>query len=118
MYCVVSLGMDTDMKHRLALTGDADETAAGIRLKAARKCAGLSQEKLGELNSTGKAAVANAEKGRSFPSRPLMKYFFREHRIDFNFFVDGQFAQLPGDVQDQLFEKLKAIHNELDQEAS
>jgi hypothetical protein len=38
-----------------------------------------------------------------------MRYFFRSHRIDFNFLIHGEFAQLPADVQDRLFSALEAL---------
>lgn len=110
--------MNTQEKERLALTGDASEMASGVRMKAARLTTGLGQEAFGQHGGIGKQAVNNVEKGRSFPSRPIMVYLFREHRIDFNFLILGQFSQLPGDVQDVLFEKLSDVHGERDLEPS
>ena len=44
-----------------------------------------------------------------------MLYFKRNHRIDFNFFMDGDWVQLPGDVQSKLFPILQELHAETDQ---
>ncbi|MGB0901173.1 helix-turn-helix domain-containing protein [Halocynthiibacter sp.] len=107
--------MDYAEKERLALTGNGDAKASSIRAKAARLYTGNSQEDVGANAGVKKAAINNVEKARSLPSRSLMMYFFREHRIDFNFLIYGQFSQLPSDVQDRLFEKLQDVHNELDQ---
>ncbi|WP_420013313.1 helix-turn-helix transcriptional regulator [Tateyamaria sp.] len=110
--------MDFLTKERLAMTRDSESKAAAIRLKASRLYTGLSQDELGAMGGVKKAAINNIEKGRSFPARPLMTYLFREHRIDFNFLIYGEFAQLPSDVQERLFPLLQAVHNEWDQAAS
>lgn len=110
--------MTHEEKERLAGYRDGSLIASGIRVKAARLMAGLSQEQLGEAGGIKKAAVNNIEKGRSYPARPLMTYLFRAHRIDFNFLIHGDFAQLPQDVQDRLFPELEAVHNEPDRQAS
>jgi len=44
-----------------------------------------------------------------------MRYFYRAHRIDFNFLLHGDFAQLPADVQARLFAALEALSNAPDQ---
>lgn len=106
--------MEYEEKRRLARTGDADKPAAAARLRAARAVTGLSQEGLGRAGGVKKAAVSNAEKGLAFPNRDILVYLFREHRIDFNFMIHGDFAQLPGDVQDQLFAALEAAEHESD----
>lgn len=110
--------MDYREKERLALFADISERASAIRTKAARNYAGLSQADFGEKGGVKKAAITNIEKGRSFPSRQLMTYLHREHRIDYNFIIHGGFSQLPSDVQDRLFPLLEAVHSEWDQEAS
>ena len=106
--------MDFLTKERLAMTRDSESKAAAIRLKAARLYTGLSQDDLGAMGGVKNAAISNIEKGRSFPGRPLMTYLFREHRIDFNFLIYGEFAQLPSDVQERLFPFLQSAHNEWD----
>jgi transcriptional regulator with XRE-family HTH domain len=110
--------MDFETKEALAMTRDGEAKAAAIRLKAARLYTGLSQEEFGSKGGVKKAAIGNIEKGRSFPARPLMTFLFREHRIDFNFLIYGEFAQLPADVQDRLFPLLQDVHSEWDQATS
>lgn len=104
--------MTSGEKERLALTGDSSHAASAIRVKASRLLTGLGQEEFGSRGGVKKSAINNIEKGRSYPARPLMLYLFREHRIDFNFLILGHYAQLPGDVQDRLFECLEAVHSE------
>lgn len=110
--------MDTKQREALALTRDDGLKAAAIRLRAARKLAGLGQAELGAKVGKGKASISNCEHGLSFPSRAVMVYLFREHRVDFNFLIHGEFAQLPADVRDGLFETLVDAHNEWDQLSS
>jgi transcriptional regulator with XRE-family HTH domain len=107
--------MDHKEKRRLARTGDADKDAAAFRFRAARRVSGLSQEGLGKAGGVKKAAVSNAEKGMAFPNRSVLLYLHREFRIDLNFMIHGDFAQLPGDVQDLLFDALAALESEPDQ---
>lgn len=110
--------MDFETKERLAMTRDAGSKASAIRIKASRLYTGLSQADFGAKGKIRTAAVSNIEKGRSFPARPLMTYLFREHRIDFNFLIYGEFAQLPQDVQERLFPLLQSVHSEWDQVSS
>jgi len=98
--------MTFEEKEQLARTRNSSKEAAGLRLKAARLLTGLSQEQFGLKAGVGKAAINNAEKARAFPGRDAMIYLHREHRVDFNFLIVGEFVQLPQDVQDRLFEKL------------
>jgi transcriptional regulator with XRE-family HTH domain len=107
--------MNHDEKRRLARSGDAGKAAAAIRLRAARIAAELSQEALGKAGGVKKAAVSNAENGTAFPGRSILIFLHREHRIDLNFMINGDFAQLPGDVQDRLFQALLTLESEKDQ---
>ncbi|MEC8039818.1 MAG: helix-turn-helix transcriptional regulator, partial [Pseudomonadota bacterium] len=106
--------MDYDYKCSLAKTGDADHEASSIRLRAARSAIGFSQEQLGVAGGVKKTAIANAEQGRAFPGRDVLIYLYREHRIDLNFMINGDFVQLPGDVQDRLFAALEVLSNGAD----
>jgi len=99
--------MDINEKKRLALTGQMSQEACAVRLNAAFMIYGKKQIDLAEQVKQGKTSINNQLKGRQFPSREVLAYFFEEYRIDFNFFYAGLFAQLPGDVQDQLFAALK-----------
>jgi len=88
--------------------------ALAIRLRAARKYTGLNQKQFAEAAGTSNTVVNNAEAGITAPSREVMRYLYRAHRIDFNFQMNGDFAQLPGDVQEQLFAHLEDATNEWD----
>ena len=107
--------MDFSAKEQLARTRDTSKEAAAIRLKAARLVTKLGQQAFGEACGVSKAAISNAEKARSYPGREAMIFLHREHRIDFNFMIAGEFVQLPTDVQEQLFRALSAADNGLDQ---
>lgn len=104
--------MDYEEKKALARTDDLSKEAAAVRLAAARRAAGLSQDQLGKAVGIKKAAISNAENAQSYPGRSVMIHLYREHRIDLNFLVTGDFAQLPGDVQDRLFAELAATAGE------
>ena len=98
--------MDSSEKRALAMTGRSDSEAAGLRVCAARLFAGLSKAELAESIGRGRTLVANIERGLSFPSRELMLFFYQEHRLDFNYFIVGDYAQLPAGVLDRLFDCL------------
>lgn len=106
--------MEIEEKERLARTNDMEIVACAIRLRAARKVAGLEQQELARLSGATKAALNNAEAALNFPSREVMKYLWRAYRIDFNFLMSGTFSQLPGDVQTALFPALEAATSEWD----
>lgn len=110
--------MDHDEKRRLSRIGCADKDSAAIRLRAARHVTGLSQEGLGKAGSVKKAAISNAEKGLAYPNRSVLLFLHREFRIDLNFMINGDFAQLPGDVQELLFDALSNLESEADQSQS
>lgn len=98
--------IDTAEKERLAGTGRMDATASAARVRASRQVAGMNQGQLARILGITKSTVSGVENGASFPSREMMAFFMKEHRIDFNFLISGQFAQLPGDVQESLFPAL------------
>lgn len=99
--------MDVDQKEQLARKNDDGLEAAAIRIRAARKLAGLDQKQVAKACGLKNTVISNAENGATFPSRALMGYYFRAHRIDYNFLFMGHFAQLPGDVQDRLWPALE-----------
>lgn len=103
--------MTPNEKRRLARMSDTSKEAAGIRLRAARRAAGLSQEELGSALEKSKQAINNSENGLSYPSRDALIYLYEEHRIDLNFTVYGAFSQLPGDLQERLFAELFEIES-------
>lgn len=108
--------MDIETKARLARLNDMGNEATAIRLRAAFIASGIRQHKdLAKAAGISKTVLSNAMAGLTYPNRDLMKYLFRAHRIDFQFMMNGDFAQLPGDVQDRLFPALEAAASEWDQ---
>lgn len=104
--------MNYETKAALARTNDMSLEACTIRLRAARALTGLAAKDLAAACGMSKQALSSAENAVSFPSRELMRYLYREHRIDFNFMINGDFVQLPGDVQDALFPALERANSE------
>jgi transcriptional regulator with XRE-family HTH domain len=100
--------MEIEQKERLARRGDMGRQAMAYRLRAARKALGLGLEQLARDMGEGmtKQKLGNAERADNDPPKALMRYFHRAHRIDFNFLIHGDFAQLPADVQAKLFATL------------
>ena len=106
--------MGSTQKEQLSLHGTMALSAFAIRLRASRMVAEVDQKTVAESVGIQNTAYSNMERGISYPSRDVMKYFYRNHRIDFNFLMYGEFAQLPGDVQDRLFHALVDASNEWD----
>ncbi|MEL6377979.1 MAG: XRE family transcriptional regulator, partial [Pseudomonadota bacterium] len=101
--------MNFEQMKQMARTGSYTNEAAAHRLLAARKACKLSQSDLGAAVSRNATTIIAIEKARQLPSWALMMWFHNHHRIDVNFFVAGEFSQLPGDVQEMLFESLKEL---------
>lgn len=99
--------MDIDKKEQLARTGDVSPGAIRLRLLAARRTTGLQQLEVAKALGLKKTTF-HSQESRGAPSITTMKYYYRQHRIDFNFLLHGDFAQLPQDVQDRLFAALEA----------
>ncbi|MEY8801810.1 XRE family transcriptional regulator [Leisingera sp. XS_AS12] len=99
--------MDIDKKEQLARTGDVSPEAIRLRLLAARRTTGLQQLEVAKALGLKKTTF-HSQESRGAPSIATMKYYYRQHRIDFNFILHGDFAQLPQDVQDRLFAALEA----------
>jgi len=98
--------MNIDTKERLARTGDVTPEAIRTRLLAARHSLGLQQLEVAKQLGLKKTTF-HSQESRGAPSIATMKFYYRQHRIDFNFILHGDFAQLPQDVQDRLFSALK-----------
>nr|WP_321509448.1 XRE family transcriptional regulator [uncultured Celeribacter sp.] len=99
--------MNIDNKEKLARTGDVSPDAIRDRLLAARKSIGMQQKDVA-AEAGVKVTTFNSQETRGAPSIQTMRYYYRQHRIDFNFILHGDFAQLPLDVQDRLFSALYA----------
>ena len=106
--------MNTEEKERLARTRDTSMDATAARARAARMVAKLSQAALAGAINRKTQVISNIENARSYPGRDMMVFFHREHRIDFNFIIHGDFAQLAADVQEHLFDALSSATNEAD----
>lgn len=99
--------MNIEQKERLAKLGDISPEAVRTRLLAARNSIGMKQQDV--ANAVGlKKTTFNSQEMRGAPSVATMRYYHRQHRIDFNFILHGDFAQLPLDVQDRLFAEISA----------
>ena len=108
--------MDLDNKIRLARVNDMGLEATAIRLRAAFHASGLAQHQdLANAAGVSKSVLSNAMAGGTYPNRDVMKYLYRAHRIDFNFLMNGDFSQLPGDVQERVFAALEVATSEWDQ---
>lgn len=114
LYGLYNHGMDFVRKEALAHVQDMGLAACAIRLRAARAVTGLNQQEFAKVCGVSKQVLNNAEAGLTYPNRSVMKHLYRAYRIDFNFMINGDFAQLPGDVQDRLFEKLVVANDEWD----
>lgn len=110
--------MDFKEKQRLAWHDDNGLAACAIRLRAARGVTGLKSHELAKECDVSKTVYSNAETGQTYPNRKMMKHLYRAYRIDFNFMINGDFAQLPGDVQDALFAQLVVANDEWDRRSS
>ncbi|MBS8228173.1 hypothetical protein [Vannielia litorea] len=100
--------MDIESRERLFRLNDASPEAVSARLIAARTAAGFARQKdfAKALEINHKTYHSQETKGAPAPS--TVRYLHRNHRIDFNFVYNGDFLQLPGDVQQALEEALAA----------
>lgn len=101
--------MDIKEKERLARRLDDSVQACAWRLRAALIFAGVKQKEAAEEIGLSETALSNAKKGLNYPSLPTMRWLYRQHRIDFNFLMAGEFSQLPSDVQLKLFDALATL---------
>lgn len=99
--------MNIERKEHLARLGDISPEAVRTRLLAARNSIGMKQQDVASAVGLKKTTF-NSQEMRGAPSAATMRYYHRQHRIDFNFILHGDFAQLPLDVQDRLFAELSA----------
>lgn len=106
--------MDYEAKARLARLNDDGLAACAVRLRAAVNLTGKLDKDFAADAKVSKTVLSNAMNGATYPNREVMKHLYRSYRIDFNFIMNGDFAQLPGDVQDALFPALEDAANEWD----
>lgn len=97
-------------KERLARRHDDSLEACALRFRAARTLTGLTQLQCAEAAGISPTAWNNAEAARNYPTLTAMRWLYRAHRIDFNFLMAGDFAQLPADIQSSLFDVIAVIH--------
>lgn len=100
--------MNIDEKEALTQRSIVSSEAISRRLKAARMVAEPKQKEFAAqvgLNPT----TYNSQETKGAPSIKVMEYLYRNHRIDFNFVLYGDFLTLPGDVQAALFSTLREI---------
>jgi transcriptional regulator with XRE-family HTH domain len=107
--------MDYRQLEQLALPGDISKEAVGLRMAAGLKVANLKQAELARAINRTQGAIGNAVAGSNYPSIDALQELYRLTRVDFNFFLVGQTAQLPADVQARLLYALEAVHREREQ---
>ncbi|EBA11769.1 hypothetical protein [Roseobacter sp. CCS2] len=109
--------MNIDEKQHLSRIGDTSDEAIAFRLRAARRITGMQQKEFAAAIPIG-ATTYNTQEKKGRPSIPVMRYLYQQHRVDFNFIIHGDFAQLAGDVQDQLFSALNENVQSSDHQSS
>lgn len=102
-------------KQQLARQNDIGLESSAIRLRAARIVAKRSQADMARECGVSNTVLNNAERGLTYPNRAILQTLWRSYRVDFNFMINGDYAQLPADVQDALFPALAAATSEWDQ---
>ncbi|MFU1476356.1 XRE family transcriptional regulator [Roseovarius sp. C7] len=94
--------MTIDEREKLFRLNDASDEAVAVRLRAAREVAGFDRQrdfaKALDLNYQ----TYHSQEKRGRPSPSTVRFLYRNYRIDFNFIYNGDFLQLPGDVQTAL----------------
>lgn len=98
--------MNIEHKEQLTRFQDTSGRAISVRLVAARHAAGFPQQKAFAEALGLKQTTYNTQEIKGSPSFEVMRYLARNHRIDFNFIIHGDFVQLPSDVQTALFAAL------------
>lgn len=99
--------MTHDELEQLFRRGDTSNEALRVRLIAARKVTGLEQKEIAEATGVSKQTY-HSQESRGAPSIKTGRYYYRAHRIDFNYLFYGDFDRLPHDVRDNLIECLAA----------
>lgn len=102
--------MNINARETLFRLNDDSDEAVSVRIKAARIAAGYPHQKdfAAAIGINSKTYHAQEIAGR--PAISTVRFLHRNHRIDFNFVYNGDFLQLPGDVQNAL-EKVLSDQN-------
>jgi len=97
----------SDLETLFRLHDDSPE-AISARMIAARTVAGYPKQKDFAVAIDENHKTYNTQEKRGSPSIKSVRYLHRNHRIDFNYVFNGDFAQLPGDVKTALEKALLA----------
>ncbi|MGK7653178.1 helix-turn-helix domain-containing protein [Roseovarius sp. B08] len=102
--------MTIEEREQLFRLNDDSDEAVALRLRAAREVAGYKKQRdfAEALDLNYQTYHSQEKKGRPSPS--TVRFLYRNHRIDFNFVYNGDFLQLPGDVQAALEKALSATN--------
>jgi len=100
--------MNIDEKERLARYRDTSYGAISVRLRAAWHAAGYATQKDFAAALEMSPTTYNSQETKGRPAIDVLHFLNRNHRIDYNFVLFGDFLQLPGDVQTALFDALRA----------
>lgn len=98
--------MNIDAKERLSKYRDVSPEAISVRLRAAWHAAGYKTQKEFASALGMSPTTYNSQETKGRPSLDVLHFLYRNHRIDYNFVLFGDFLQLPGDVQSALFDAL------------
>ncbi|PYE81305.1 helix-turn-helix domain-containing protein [Pseudoroseicyclus aestuarii] len=109
--------MSPDEKEKLVRHRDSTPQAIALRLRAARQITGLNQKDFAAAAGVAQTTY-NSQEVKGSPSIKVMAHLYRDHRVDFNFLLYGDYNQLPGDVQSALFAALSSAKPDPDAPAN
>lgn len=98
--------MTYDEMAALTRWGDTSDEAIAKRLTAARRSVMPVQKEFAAALGIS-ATTYNSQETRGRPSMAAMSFLYRNHRIDYNFILHGDFVTLPADVQSRLMDALR-----------
>ena len=90
----------------LTRLGDTSDEAIARRLTAARRSVAPVQKDFAAALDIS-VTTYNSQEKRGAPSKAVMSFLYKNHRIDFNFILHGDFVTLPSDVQARLMDALR-----------
>jgi transcriptional regulator with XRE-family HTH domain len=108
--------MDHEEKERLARKGDVSKEAVSLRLRAARESLlpRRSQKSMAEEFGVPISTYASWENADVFPSVEVIRHFRREYEFTFDFIIYGDWLRLPADVQERVFDAMRALEAKAD----